>query len=170
VDSHLNGIMKTTLVTSQCQDISNVPCNDLLILRRRDRNTRHTRGKNHSTEQKHNMPLVKMSPHFLIQLEPSMCRRCLVSYYFTPEQLTTMLPAIGTIATQKAQGMRATMNAITQLLNYCVTNPNAVVQYYASDMVFHIDSDTSYLTAPKAHSRAAGYHYLGLRPKHNGRQ
>jgi len=40
---------------------------------------------------------------------------------------STMLPAIGTITTQQAQGTRVTRNAITQLLNYCATNPNAVV-------------------------------------------
>jgi hypothetical protein len=31
-------------------------------------------------------------------------------------------------------------------------------------MVFHLSSDASYLTAPKARSRAAGYHYLRSRP------
>jgi hypothetical protein len=57
------------------------------------------------------------------------------------------------------------MEALTQLLNYCATHPNAIIRYTASDMVLHIESDASYLTAPKARSRAAGYHYLSSRPK-----
>jgi hypothetical protein len=73
---------------------------------------------------------------------------------------STMLAAIGTIASQQAKGTKATMEAITQLLNYCATNPDAVVRFIASDMALWIDSDASYLTAPKARSRASGFHYL----------
>jgi hypothetical protein len=32
-------------------------------------------------------------------------------------------------------------------------------------MVLHVESDASYLTAPKARSRAAGYHFLSSRPQ-----
>jgi hypothetical protein len=62
----------------------------------------------------------------------------------------TMIPAIGTIATQQAQATTATMKAITQLLNYCATHPNAVVRYYSSDMCLYIESDASYLSETKA--------------------
>ena len=78
---------------------------------------------------------------------------------------STMLVAIGTLASQQSTGTRATMIATTQLLNYAATNPNASILYRASDMVLHISSDASYLTAPKARSRAAGYHFLSSRPK-----
>mmetsp|Transcript_36381 Transcript_36381/g.51432 ORF Transcript_36381/g.51432 Transcript_36381/m.51432 type:complete len:150 (-) Transcript_36381:17-466(-) len=57
------------------------------------------------------------------------------------------------------------MEAITQLLNYLATHPNAVVQYHASDMILHADSDASYLSCPKGRSRAAGYFYLSNKPK-----
>jgi hypothetical protein len=56
------------------------------------------------------------------------------------------------------------MKAVIQLLNYCATHPDAVMQYYASDMVLHIESVASYLSAAKARSRAAGYHFLSDRP------
>jgi hypothetical protein len=79
----------------------------------------------------------------------------------------TMIPAIGSIATQQANATKATMKAITQLLNYCATHPDAVVPYYASDMVLYIESDASYLSETKARSRAAGYHYhLSNHPPH----
>jgi hypothetical protein len=75
-----------------------------------------------------------------------------------------MLAAIGTIATQQASAMKHTMKAVVQLLNYCATHPEAVMQYYASDMVLHIKSDAFYLSAAKARSRAARYHFLSDRP------
>jgi hypothetical protein len=39
----------------------------------------------------------------------------------------TMLPAIGTLASQQAHGTKATLEALTQLLNYCAMHPDAKV-------------------------------------------
>ena len=77
---------------------------------------------------------------------------------------STMLTAISAIATQQAKGTKATMDAIIHLLNYCATHPDAAVRFHASDMILHIESDASYLTAPKARSRVGGYHYLSTHP------
>jgi hypothetical protein len=77
---------------------------------------------------------------------------------------STMLVAISTLASQQAHTTNATMIALNQLLNYAATNPEATILYSASDMVLHVSSDASYLTAPKARSRAVGYHYLSSRP------
>ena len=77
---------------------------------------------------------------------------------------STMLPTIGTIATQQSKGTMATMKAVTHLLNYCATHPTAIICFIASDMVLHVESDASYLTAPKARSRAAGYLFLSSQP------
>jgi hypothetical protein len=65
---------------------------------------------------------------------------------------STMSVAISTLASQQAHGTNATMIALTQLLNYAATNPEATILYSASDMVLHVSSDASYLTAPKARS------------------
>ena len=46
-----------------------------------------------------------------------------------------------------------------------VTNPEAKICYYASDMVLNVHSDASYLTAPKAISRAGAHFFLGSIPK-----
>jgi Reverse transcriptase (RNA-dependent DNA polymerase) len=83
---------------------------------------------------------------------------------------STMLTAIGTLASQQANGTQATMRALTHLLNYCATNPEATVQFTASDMILHVESDASYLSETKARSRAAGYHYLSSHqdPNPNG--
>ncbi len=77
---------------------------------------------------------------------------------------STMLVAIGTLATQQSKGTRATMIALTQLLNYAATHPDASVLYIASDMCLHVSSDASHHSVPKARSRAAGYHFLSDKP------
>jgi hypothetical protein len=78
---------------------------------------------------------------------------------------STMLPAIGTLASQQAHGTKATLEALTQLLNYCAMHPHAKVLFIASDMVLHVHhSNASYLSAPKARSRFAGYQFLSHRP------
>lgn len=72
----------------------------------------------------------------------------------------TMLVALGDLASAQTKGTTATLEAITQLLNYAATHPNATVRYHSSDMVLHIHSDASYLSAPKARSRAGGQYFL----------
>jgi hypothetical protein len=84
--------------------------------------------------------------------------------YYVRAVDSTMLPAIGTLASQQANGTQATMRGITHLLTYCATHPNATVRFIASNMVLHVESDASYLSEAKARSRAAGYHYLSSTP------
>jgi hypothetical protein len=79
---------------------------------------------------------------------------------------STMLVALGTIASAQSEGTDATILAVTQLLNYAATHPDAVLRYHASDMQLAIASDASYLTEPKARSRAGGLHYLTSRSPH----
>jgi hypothetical protein len=73
-----------------------------------------------------------------------------------------MLVALGSLAA--AKNTQAKAQAITQLLNYCATKPEATVRFYASDMCLKIHSDASYLSEPKARSRAGGYFYLSSHP------
>mmetsp|Transcript_27287 Transcript_27287/g.38602 ORF Transcript_27287/g.38602 Transcript_27287/m.38602 type:complete len:96 (-) Transcript_27287:381-668(-) len=54
---------------------------------------------------------------------------------------STMLPAIRTLATQQSAPTAQTMEGIKQLLNYCASNPHAVVRYHASEMTLHVKSD-----------------------------
>jgi len=77
---------------------------------------------------------------------------------------STLLAALGTIATQQAKGTCDTMEAIMQLLDYCAMHPNATIGYHASNMVLWIHSNASYLTAPKSCLRTVGYHFLSTKP------
>jgi len=49
-------------------------------------------------------------------------------------------------------------------LDYLATHPDAVVRYYASDMILNIHSDASYLSETRAWSQVAGYYFLGSTP------
>ena len=75
-----------------------------------------------------------------------------------------MLVALGTLALVQTKGTKATAQAVTHLLNYCATHPDAVVRYHASDMYLHIHSDASYLSESKARSHTGGIFFLSSRP------
>jgi len=72
----------------------------------------------------------------------------------------TLLVTLGTIASEQSKATEKTIKAITHLLNYCATHPDATVRFHASNMIFHITSDASYLTASGARSRLGGYFFM----------
>jgi hypothetical protein len=61
---------------------------------------------------------------------------------------STMLIALGSIATQQANPTKNTMIKVKQFLDYAFTHPNAIVTYQESDMVLAAHSDASYLWRP----------------------
>ena len=67
---------------------------------------------------------------------------------------SSLLVALGSLASAKFRGTVATARAATQLLDYCATHPDATVRYHASDMILHIHSNASYLSELHARSRA----------------
>ncbi|GFH50519.1 hypothetical protein CTEN210_06995 [Chaetoceros tenuissimus] len=79
---------------------------------------------------------------------------------------STMLPAIGSIAAHMSTSTwREMKQKITHFLDYAATHPDAEIVYKASNMHLWIHTDASYLTEPKARSRAGGYHYFSSKPK-----
>jgi len=76
-----------------------------------------------------------------------------------------VLMALSTIASEQTQGTELTLEKAYQVLYFLVTHPNAVVRFRASDMVMNIHSDASYLSEPKARSRACGRFFMGTLPK-----
>jgi hypothetical protein len=63
---------------------------------------------------------------------------------------STMLVALGTLASAQSKGTEATMQAAKHLLNYCATHPHDIIRCHASGMVLHIISDASYLSVSEA--------------------
>ena len=71
-----------------------------------------------------------------------------------------LLCPIRVIASQSASPTEETMNQTIQLLDYIATQEEAVLTYNASDMKLAAHSDASYLSEPKARSRAGGHFFL----------
>ena len=72
----------------------------------------------------------------------------------------TMLTAINSLAVAKKHGMKETIIAMTQLLDYSATHPDVAITFHKCDMILHIHSDASYLSEPEAKSRFGGYFFL----------
>jgi hypothetical protein len=72
--------------------------------------------------------------------------------------------ALSDIACQSSKPTEKTKQRVDQFLDYMWTHPDAKIRYCSSDMVLNIHSGASYLSAPKARSRAGGYFFLGSIP------
>ena len=81
--------------------------------------------------------------------------------YYARAINTTMAHAINDIGAAVANGTEATQKAVHHFLDYAHSNPDGEIIFRASDMILQVDSDAAYLVAPKARSRAGGYHFLG---------
>jgi hypothetical protein len=90
---------------------------------------------------------------------------CVGSFLYYARALdSTMLPSINEIGGSQAAPTEKTMDACKMLMDYGHTYPNAIVRYYASDMILHVDSDAAYLVLPNARSRYAGHYFLSDHP------
>jgi len=98
-------------------------------------------------------PLNKDEQHKIQQIVGSLL-------YYGRAVDPTILVALGSIASQQNKPTETTAAAVTKLLNYVATHPNAVIRYHRSDMILHVHSDASYLSEPQARSRAGGHFYL----------
>ena len=65
------------------------------------------------------------------------------------------------LASQVTTGTMKTEEAQACFLNYCSKNPDALMVYYASDMIIQEDTDAAYLIASKARSKNAAYIFMG---------
>ena len=72
-----------------------------------------------------------------------------------------ILPALNELASEQASPTTDTIAKSDMLMDYLHTYPNAVIRYYASDMILKITSDAAYLVQPKARSRAAVHYHFG---------
>ena len=73
---------------------------------------------------------------------------------------STLLCPISAIASQSSAPTTDTLKNTMQLLNYLRTQEDAVLSNNLSDMILAVHSDASYLSKPKACSRAGGHFFL----------
>ena len=86
--------------------------------------------------------------------------------YFGKGVNLTTLTGLSTLTSEQSRATGQTIMNMEQLLDY-LTNPNVLIQYYASDVILNIHSNASYLSEQKARSRAAGHFFLSWLPKAN---
>ncbi len=82
-----------------------------------------------------------------------------------------LLPPLSTLASQQSNPTKRTMTLCKQYLDYVASQDKAILTYKASNMVLAIHSDASYLSKPKACSRAGGHMFMASDdeiPKNNG--
>ena len=72
----------------------------------------------------------------------------------------TLLCPISAIASQSATPTEDALEHTRQFLDYVATQEEAVLTYNASDMKLAAHSDASYLSEPKARSRADGHFFF----------
>eukprot|EP00804_Cyclotella_cryptica_P008990 CCRYP_003099-RA/>CCRYP_003099-RA protein AED:0.27 eAED:0.27 QI:0/-1/0/1/-1/1/1/0/583 len=83
-----------------------------------------------------------------------------VFLYYARAVDCTMLPALGSLATQQSAPTQNTMSKVHQFLDYAMTHPDAMITDRASNMILAVHSDASYLLETKARSRAGGHFSL----------
>jgi hypothetical protein len=115
--------------------------------------------------QKLQMAPIDESPK-LDKAQTTYVQSCMGSFlYYGRAMDATILPAINKISGSQANPTKNTLQeASKMLMDYAATYPLAIIRYFASDMVLHIDSDAAYLVLPNARSRYAGHYFLSNRP------
>jgi hypothetical protein len=68
------------------------------------------------------------------------------------------------IVTEQTKATEKTQAATDQLLDYLVIHPDYTIRYHASDMIFHIQSNASYLSVSHTCSRLGGLLFCGNKP------
>ncbi len=71
-----------------------------------------------------------------------------------------LLPALSSLASQQANLTEKTMELCKKFLDFMAMQEEAILTYHASEMVLAIHSNASYLSKPKARSRAGGHMFM----------
>jgi hypothetical protein len=85
--------------------------------------------------------------------------------YYTRGVDPTILPALNELASEQAAPTTDTETKPKMLMDYLHTHPAVTIQYHASVMVLHVESDADCLVLPKAQSRAAGHYFFSNWPR-----
>jgi len=83
-----------------------------------------------------------------------------VFMYYARAVDPTMAQTLSRLSLGQGVPTVALLAAVLHFLQYAATYPSAQLRFHASDMRLIIWSDASYLSEPKARSRAGGLHYL----------
>ena len=101
------------------------------------------------------------NPRGMIAQDP---KKIGIFFYYARPVDCTMLPDLNTLSEQQSSPTKNMEDAITHLLDFAATNMSSIIQYKASAMILHIDSDASYLSDPRALRCTGGHYYLSSLP------
>jgi hypothetical protein len=73
--------------------------------------------------------------------------------------------ALNLIAIDQTKGTTNTMKNAKQLLDYLATNPDATIQYQASDIIMNVHLDVPYLSESDARTCAFRHFFMGWSAK-----
>ena len=73
---------------------------------------------------------------------------------------STMLTALSAIAAEQTNPTEKMLLKTKQFLDYTTTNDKTIIMYWSSNMILAIHSDASYLSEPKARSRAGRHFFM----------
>ena len=83
----------------------------------------------------------------------------------------TILTSLSAVATEQAKPTQKTMEVINQLLDYCVTQEDAIISYRAIKMILAVHSDAGYCNKKKSRSQTGEHFFLtddNENPPNNG--
>ena len=109
--------------------------------------------KHHATMELQAPLLDNKAKHFIQQV----CQKFL---FLSRAVDSTLLCPISAIASQSFKPTEDTLQQTLQLLDYLALQKEAILSYHASNMVLAVHSNASYLSKPKARSRAGRRFFL----------
>ena len=80
--------------------------------------------------------------------------------YYARAVHSTMLVALSTITSDQERPIKSTMEKVDQILDYSASQEEENLTHHASNMVLSVHINASYLSEPKAISRAGGHFFL----------
>ena len=83
------------------------------------------------------------------------------TFIFYSQVNPCILVALNEIGSDQSKSTIYTMEKDNWPMNYLHTYPNAVIRFYASNMILKISSDAAYLMQPKSRSRIAVHNHIG---------
>ncbi len=161
LDLPLSGITQKEKYTFTCWDTYQMHYSDSTIQNQRKSRTRHTHMSSPNMELKFNMHQTPTLPPPPNKEEAKYIQAVTGTLLYHGRVVdNTILPALSAIATKQAQPTEKTKETITQLLDYCATQEEAIITYSSSKMILAVHSDAGYCNEKKSRSRAGGHFFL----------
>ncbi len=79
---------------------------------------------------------------------------------------STMLTALSSIASTQSAPTEETLTNVKFFLDCEALHQDAILRYHASNMILVVHNDASYLSEPKAQSRARGHFFMSSNTDH----